>query len=574
MISSSPIGKIPWIALLVLLFVNCAHSEELCMLCKEGLDQMAWPITVIENDGTTCSSKALKMAKSMQPESSQCTAQQAQWRGECCGRTPPTSVEMEPAAPLPEIRKIGNNNRCGVCWNGDAPTKNNVMTVLYLGSASCDQYEMMGQQGLIPDYLCDPIQFFAYEVCGCGEFARPEKVWAPTVTPYFGDETETPTLAPISVGTPGPTPNPTLRPTPELDLNLRTRPPANVESTPQLTTSPTLSTTSPTLTPTILPTLSPTHGPTKKPFSSVTTSATTTTTENEYKGCWKDLPAKRAMEQLAGYYYDIDSCIEKCKTLDWDFAGLQYHHQCFCGSDYSVNGMADETECSHGCITGKGICGGEWRLSVYQTGFNMQPALPTSMPANKPTPLPSKRPTETPNEAFTANPTEIPIFATLEPTNPGSTTATSPMSTENPTLTPTTKSTSHPTTLSTEKSASRPTNKPTSGPTMLPNFATLEPTQQSLLNPTPGLIPNPTTATTTSLPFFNSGSDSEPTDSGGGEEEDLPVFNSVEGMLLLDPVKIINTVNLDEQDAIPAFSQSSAWNGRGGGSGGLRVRRR
>jgi hypothetical protein len=28
----------------------------------------------------------------------------------------------------------------------------------------------VGQQGLIPPHLCDPIQYFGHEPCGCGEF--------------------------------------------------------------------------------------------------------------------------------------------------------------------------------------------------------------------------------------------------------------------------------------------------------------------------------------------------------------------------------------------------------------------
>lgn len=45
-----------------------------------------------------------------------------------------------------------------------------VINMLYIGSGSCVQFYEIGQDGLIEPHMCDPIQFFAYEPCGCGEF--------------------------------------------------------------------------------------------------------------------------------------------------------------------------------------------------------------------------------------------------------------------------------------------------------------------------------------------------------------------------------------------------------------------
>lgn len=237
------------------------------MLCEEGIDQILWPITIIESDGTTCSSKALRMAVDMKPNTDECNQEIDEWRSACCGRTPPKAVDLN-LAPAGIVRKLGPNSRCGVCHNGDKPSRNNVLSVLYIGAGSCKQFEMAGQQGLIPDYLCDPIQFFSYEPCGCGEFARPEKVWAPTPFPYFGDETKAPTAQPTPDPTAPPISNPIAVTASPITHSPITAAPVDSNSLSNLykvsggvgTPAPTMSPT--TLSPTPQPTVTPTVGPT------------------------------------------------------------------------------------------------------------------------------------------------------------------------------------------------------------------------------------------------------------------------------------------------------------------------
>jgi hypothetical protein len=42
-----------------------------------------------------------------------------------------------------------------------------VINFLYIGVGSCTQYFDNGMNGGIPRHLCDPVQFFANEPCGC-----------------------------------------------------------------------------------------------------------------------------------------------------------------------------------------------------------------------------------------------------------------------------------------------------------------------------------------------------------------------------------------------------------------------
>jgi uncharacterized low-complexity protein len=85
----------------------------------------------------------------------------------CCGNGPPDPCDFEP----PKVDYVGPYPACDLCRDGDYPNNTSmVINVLYLGAASCAQYYKYGLQGRIPTHMCDTIQYFAYEPCGCGEF--------------------------------------------------------------------------------------------------------------------------------------------------------------------------------------------------------------------------------------------------------------------------------------------------------------------------------------------------------------------------------------------------------------------
>lgn len=51
----------------------------------------------------------------------------------------------------------------------------------------------------------------------------------------------------------------------------------------------------------------------------------------------------------------------------FQYFGLQYASQCFCGNEYDSGGQADEADCSSACSGDATImCGGSWRNSVYE----------------------------------------------------------------------------------------------------------------------------------------------------------------------------------------------------------------
>lgn len=144
-------------------------AGDLCNICKDAAD-VAWPYAVLKNDGTTCSQMAVNMAL-LEPDSEDCAQLIYFWRETCCGPNEPINVPVAPT-PAPVVSGIGSgpNPICHICRDGDFPGSTTmVINMLYIGAGDCEQFYNYGLQGEIPGHLCDPLQYFAYEPCGCGD---------------------------------------------------------------------------------------------------------------------------------------------------------------------------------------------------------------------------------------------------------------------------------------------------------------------------------------------------------------------------------------------------------------------
>lgn len=125
-----------------------SSSQQSCSLCEGGLNDMLWPISVINADGATCSSLALEMTLNYEADSQECTSNIAQWRDACCGNSPPPFVDFPlPSKGLESNTKIGPHPRCDICHDGQSPTVTDmVLTVRYVGTGSCAQFEQAGNR--------------------------------------------------------------------------------------------------------------------------------------------------------------------------------------------------------------------------------------------------------------------------------------------------------------------------------------------------------------------------------------------------------------------------------------------
>ena len=96
--------------------------------------------------------------------------------------------------------------------------------------------------------------------------------------------------------------------------------------------------------------------------------------ETDYVGCFIDA-SDRAMEYQWAQASSMADCIPHCRGLGYQFAGLQYMTECFCGNEYDRYGEDqpnDSSNCDLPCTVSPDeshlICGGGWRNSVYRTG--------------------------------------------------------------------------------------------------------------------------------------------------------------------------------------------------------------
>ncbi|PMD34140.1 WSC-domain-containing protein [Hyaloscypha variabilis F] len=88
----------------------------------------------------------------------------------------------------------------------------------------------------------------------------------------------------------------------------------------------------------------------------------------KYAGCFKDLSAPRAL-LFSGpntQNMTVETCVAFCKGNDYEYAGLEYYTECFCGA--SVNGpQVDESYCSFPCGGNQSeTCGGNDYINIYQ----------------------------------------------------------------------------------------------------------------------------------------------------------------------------------------------------------------
>lgn len=114
------------------------------------------------------------------------------------------------------------------------------------------------------------------------------------------------------------------------------------------------------------------------------TGLTSSNSATAYLGCFKD--NENGPRLLKGFQQDfpdsltIQKCLKVCYNKGFIFAGLQYRVECFCGNERpSPKASADEGDCRESCSGDSSqICGGGWRMSVYETGIEVGPSTDLS----------------------------------------------------------------------------------------------------------------------------------------------------------------------------------------------------
>merc|ERR1712198_259869 len=91
--------------------------------------------------------------------------------------------------------------------------------------------------------------------------------------------------------------------------------------------------------------------------------------------CYKD-SATRVLPhaKINDHSLTIERCIAHCHRINFDYAGVEFAHQCFCGNlNPSSSLKRPQSECNVKC---KGNhhqkCGGGWRINVYKVGSSIR----------------------------------------------------------------------------------------------------------------------------------------------------------------------------------------------------------
>ena len=150
-------------------------ADATCLLCGEGgVAALKWPNAYVDAYGTTCAGVMTNIALS-----TNCNKELSKYRTKCCtGSSPPAAIAQKAKAAPPSYDVDGPYRACNICYNGNFPGDTSmVINMLDLPGApnSCTNFYESGRRGYVPNHLCNALQFFAFEPCGCaiGQKAPP-----------------------------------------------------------------------------------------------------------------------------------------------------------------------------------------------------------------------------------------------------------------------------------------------------------------------------------------------------------------------------------------------------------------
>ena len=84
------------------------------------------------------------------------------------------------------VGPVGNQPTCPICGTSEYPGIPFAFVVArYVGSYTCEQLYGRGLHGMIPDFMCGPLQDFAKPICGCGSYNPNYSGSSPAAAPHY-----------------------------------------------------------------------------------------------------------------------------------------------------------------------------------------------------------------------------------------------------------------------------------------------------------------------------------------------------------------------------------------------------
>ncbi|KAF9873174.1 hypothetical protein CkaCkLH20_09337 [Colletotrichum karsti] len=94
------------------------------------------------------------------------------------------------------------------------------------------------------------------------------------------------------------------------------------------------------------------------------------------KGCYTDSPSTRALSFKVPNFgnFSAAQCVSQCSTLNYQYAGLEYGSECWCGNSIDNGNAPASSGCDMACVGNHAdTCGGAGRVNIYQAACNGTP---------------------------------------------------------------------------------------------------------------------------------------------------------------------------------------------------------
>lgn len=154
---------------LATLFSSSSAQYSYCSLCgSAGQLPVRW--TYQFGNGMTCQQYYVQTAGYLNSDG-RCAANKQVAQAACCNAATPAvpSAAVTSTTPGTYVGPTGTEGICNICRDGSYPgIPYGFIVARYVGEYTCDQLYGRGLHGMIPNYMCGPLQDFAQSVCGCG----------------------------------------------------------------------------------------------------------------------------------------------------------------------------------------------------------------------------------------------------------------------------------------------------------------------------------------------------------------------------------------------------------------------
>jgi hypothetical protein len=152
--------------------VDDVQGGKLCALCGSPYElpkRWDYPVDSDVTPWKTCQDVFLEMG-SMDIYDSMCPIMQQSYKDVCCNEQLPTGWAVH-QTPGPKMIEKGTEPVCKICGDDKYPGEpSKVISARYVGAYSCGELYHRGGEGLIPGFMCGPLQDYAFQKCECGPF--------------------------------------------------------------------------------------------------------------------------------------------------------------------------------------------------------------------------------------------------------------------------------------------------------------------------------------------------------------------------------------------------------------------